>query len=232
MKFIKSPILHVILLTALTWLVFNRTLGSYFLADDFGEVAYISRIKDGGEIALIWANFTGNYMQIPSMAVWRPWLLISLLADYFVWGANPFGFYLTNLLSYNLGIVLYYFFLRKLTESFSPLRSGLSSLLCAALFAVSPLHCESISWVVGRVDIVSSVFYLAAVNLLFAATAHFDDREAKKYRSLMGFSLLSFVIAMWTKEMPIGLPVLAPVLFGVLELVYFFTSVWIWGFAP
>lgn len=213
MKFIKSPILHVILLIALTWLVFNRTLGSYFLADDFGEVAYISRIKDGGEIALIWANFTGNYMQIPSMAVWRPWLLISLLADYLVWGANPFGFYLTNLLSYNLCIVLYYLFLRKLTESFSPLRSGLSSLLCAALFAVSPLHCESISWVVGRVDIVSSVFYLAALNLLFAATAHFDDREPKKYRSLMAFSLLSFVIAMWTKEMPIGLPVLAPVLF-------------------
>lgn len=213
MKFIKSPILHILLLTAITWLVFHRTLGSYFLADDFGEVAYISRIKDGGEIALIWANFAGNYMQIPSMAVWRPWLLISLLCDYLAWGANPFGFYLTNLLSYNFCIILYYFVLRKLTASFSVLRSGLTSLLCAALFAVSPLHCESISWVVGRVDIVSAVFYLIALNLLFAAAARFDDSEPKKYRSTMAFCLLSFVIAMWTKEMPIGLPVLAPVLF-------------------
>src|ERR1700678_3651935 len=91
-----NPYLHLLLLALVVFFTFNRTLGSYFIADDFGEVAYVSQIA-GGNLALLWSNFSVNYMQIPSMSVWRPWLLVSLLTDFIVWGANPFGYYLTNM---------------------------------------------------------------------------------------------------------------------------------------
>jgi hypothetical protein len=68
--------LHLVVLTAIIWAVFGRTLSGYFLADDFGEILYVSRIA-AGQWNLLWSNFTGNYMQIPGMAVWRPWLIVS-----------------------------------------------------------------------------------------------------------------------------------------------------------
>ena len=140
--------LHLVALSILVWFCFSRTLSTYFLADDFGEIAYVSRIMHG-EPGLIWLNFTGNFMQIPSMSVWRPWLLISLLADFVIWKANPIGYYLTNLLSYNTAVLLFYWLLRQMTRTWSSTRSGATALLGSCLFAASPLHCESISWVVG-----------------------------------------------------------------------------------
>ena len=126
-------LIHLLFLTALTWFIFNRTLGTYFLADDFGEIAYVSRIV-GGEYGLIWLNFTGNFMQIPSMSVWRPWLLMSLLFDYLLWGTNPFGYYLTNLLSYNAVVLLFYWFIRQITAAWTSTRSGAAALFASALF--------------------------------------------------------------------------------------------------
>ncbi|HNG73411.1 MAG TPA: hypothetical protein PLY72_03070 [Candidatus Obscuribacter sp.] len=202
-------LIHLLFLTALTWFIFNRTLGTYFLADDFGEIAYVSRIV-GGEYGLIWLNFTGNFMQIPSMSVWRPWLLMSLLFDYLLWGTNPFGYYLTNLLSYNAVVLLFYWFIRQITAAWSSTRSGAAALFASAIFLASPLHCESVSWVVGRVDIVSALFYLLSLNLFLLAKAVFPIKS--RYRLYLTLALTSFVLAMWTKEMPIGVPVLLPFL--------------------
>lgn len=193
-----------VVLTAIVWLVFSRTLGSYFLADDFGEIAYVNRICNG-ELGLIWVNFSGNFMEVPSMSVWRPWLLMSLLFDFLIFKANPVGFYLTNLLSYNTVVLLLYWLLRMLTKSAQPLRSTLAAFFAAALFAVSPLHCESVSWVVGRVDIVCCVFYLLSL-CLFVRSETASKNSAKW---LTVGSIVSFWLGMWTKEMAIGASVMA-----------------------
>ncbi|CAN5251387.1 hypothetical protein BH11CYA1_BH11CYA1_47950 [soil metagenome] len=203
--------LHLVLLTGLVWLVFARTIGSYFLADDFGEIAYVNRIYNG-EIDLLWLNFTSNFMSVPGMSVWRPWLLVSLFIDFIIWKANPVGFYLTNVLSYNATVVLLYWLMRMLTRSAGAARSCLTAFLTAALFAVSPLHCESVSWVVGRVDVVCAVFYLLCLCLFCQADKVASLSDRKPYRALVVSYLICFWISIWTKEMTIGAPVLAPAL--------------------
>jgi len=100
-----NPLCHIAILTAVVWLVFSRTLGSYFLADDFGEVSYASHIF-AGDYHLLWSDFTGNFMRVPGMAVWRPWLMVSLFTDFCLWRAQATGYYLTNLLSYNLVVII------------------------------------------------------------------------------------------------------------------------------
>ncbi len=204
------PIFHIVLLTTLVWLVFGRTLGSYFLADDFGEIAYASHIF-AGDYGLLWSDFTSNFMRVPGMAVWRPWLMVSLLLDFCFWRTNAFGYYLTNLLSYNLAVVLFYWLVRSLSlKGDQKQRGTLVAAMAAALFAVSPLHCESVSWVVGRVDIVCAVFYLACLNLSIAA-------ERGRYRLLISLTVVCFWLAMWTKEMAVGAPVMVTaiyILFG------------------
>ncbi|MBS1989152.1 MAG: hypothetical protein JSS83_01470 [Cyanobacteria bacterium SZAS LIN-3] len=210
-KLALNPYLHLALLAVIVAATFSRTLGTYFLADDFGEIAYVSRIA-AGDLGMLAANFTGNYMQIPSMSVWRPWLLVSLLSDCLIWGANPFGYYLTNLLSYIAVTLNLYLLMRNLTSDWCRTRSALAGFFSALIFALSPLHCESVSWVVGRVDIVCAFFYLTCLNLFILAMKEDEKGSAKnpgKKQKLTVLSVMAFWLAMWTKEMAIGAPVLA-----------------------
>lgn len=202
----QGAILASLALSAVVWLIFGRTLTSYFLADDFGEVAYCARIF-AGHYDLIWANFTGNFMQIPSMAVWRPWLLVSLLIDHAIWGVNATGFYLTNILSFNVCVIELFVLVRMLAHRANPALANLAAFFAALLFAVSPLHSESVSWVVGRVDIVCGVFYLASLLCLMAG----EKKIANGARAtmLVVSSVVCWWLAMWTKEMAIGLPIVA-----------------------
>jgi hypothetical protein len=187
-------------LVALTCACFARSLTGYFLADDFGEVAYVARIA-GGQWDLIAANWTGNYMQIPGMAVYRPVFLMIILADYLVWHGQAVGYYITNL-AYYIGDVLALFLVcKKLTCRWGFRRSLLTGFLAAALFAVNPLHCESVSWMVGRVDICCAFFYL--LSLWF----YLDYRACRQTSRIIG-SVTCFWLGMLVKEMAIGLPIL------------------------
>lgn len=216
-RFLKDYRLHLLILTALVWLVFGRTPTSYFLADDFGEVRYVSEIA-AGNLGKIWLNFTGNFMQIPGMAVWRPWLLISLLCDFLIWRTNAFGYYLTNVLSFNAVVLLYYGLLKVLGRrqggGSKESKGSWGALLCASIFALSPLHCESVSWVVGRVDIICALFYLGALHMVLLAdqSSATDTKRTSQYALL---AALLFWLSIWTKEMSIGL---APIAFLLLFL--------------
>lgn len=191
--------LSLILLCVLS--VFGRTITSYFLADDFGEIHYLHRISTGN-LDLLVANFTGNYMQIHGMSVYRPFLLLSLLFDFIIWKTNAAGFYATNLLFYFLDAALLYLIVLKLGSSNSSQRNRLTALSASVLFAVSPLHCESVSWVLGRVDIVCAFFYLLSFLLVFQSLE-------KKSQKLTVFAIAAFISGLLVKEMAIGIPVIA-----------------------
>jgi hypothetical protein len=197
------PYVHIAFLLVLLLCTFARTLTSYFLADDFCEIAYVQEIFHGHP-EMFWSNFTGNYMQIPGMNVYRPWLLCSLVFDWLLYGAKAWGFYLTNLLYLFACVVAYYAVVKVLTKSFGSTRSSWCALFAATAFLVSPLHCESISWVVGRVDIITAFFYLVGLALFSQNILAKDDKN--RQRTIWG--VIAFVLALCTKEMAVGLPVI------------------------
>lgn len=191
--------LHIVVLLTLVWTCFGRTLSSYFLADDFAEVHYVSRIFNGAP-QLLWANFSGPYMQNASLRVFRPWMLMTQVFDFLIWKGNSVGFYLSNLLYFSGVVILLYVVVRQLTSNWGSWRSSLTALFSAALFASSPLHCESVSWVVGRVDVDCCFYYLLSLHLLLRG------RQAKSglYSAL---GVIAFWLALLTKEMAVGLPI-------------------------
>lgn len=209
---LANPLLHLALLTCLTLVLFGRSLGTYFLADDFGEVHYVHRIFHG-EPWLFWMNFAGNYMQIDGMSVLRPFLLLSLVIDYLFWHGNAFGYYLSNVSSYTGCVLLLYLFTRQMTGHWTKGRSSAAALAAAALFAANPLHCESVSWVVGRVDMLSAVFYLIGLN---AFLKMLDERShsGRAHAAIFwqALTVVSFWAGLLVKEMAIGLPVMVTVL--------------------
>ncbi len=192
--------LCALVLIAVVFATYGRTLTTYFLADDFGEVAYMARIA-AGEWHLFWQNWTGNFMQIPGMAVYRPFLLVSLLTDYLIWKGNAFGYYLTNMLYYTGDTILIFAIVRQFTKNWDVPRSLLAAFFSACLFAVSPLHCESVSWVVGRVDTACCFFSLSSIFCYLLG----------KERGHVGWtvgSIAFFTGGILFKEMAISVPIL------------------------
>jgi tetratricopeptide (TPR) repeat protein len=83
-----------------------------------------------------------------------PFTLISLMTDASLYGLNPFGFHLTNVLLHLVTAVLLLLALRSLTGSIW------RSTLVVLLFALHPLRVESVAWITERKDVLSGVFFM------------------------------------------------------------------------
>lgn len=188
-------------LVAMVVFCYRNTLNSYFLADDFGEVFYMSRIWNG-EWNLYWSDWISNTMNNPGMAVYRPWFITTLVIDYFFFHGNAAGYYASNIAYFAADVVLFYFVVRQLTSTWTPLRSLACSFAAAALFGLSPLHCESISWVGGRTDTICATFFLAGLLCFLLA-------RTRNSWLLTAGAVLAYTLGILTKEMAIGLPVVA-----------------------
>jgi hypothetical protein len=210
----SSYLLPTLLLTGIVFACFNRSLGSYFVADDFAQVAYASGICKGNWQALL-SNFTGNYMQIPVMKIYRPCLLLSFVFDFAFWQAKACGYFFTNIFSLIAVSAMLYYLLRELTSSWNTGRSIYFSILSAALFAANPLHCESISFISGRDNVISAFFYLLTLWC-------FVRKGRTKNKTFLLAGTIFFWPALLSKETAIGLPLVLTAI--VFFLPHLFTS--------
>ena len=88
------------------------------------------------------------------MGHWIPVTWLTLGLDYVVWGMNPFGYHLTNLLWHAASAALFYLVAGRLLElgmpSATPLMGGLGATAAALFFAIHPLRVESVAWITER----------------------------------------------------------------------------------
>lgn len=85
---------------------------------------------------------------------WIPVTRLSFLADAVIWGKNPLGYHITNVLFHAANVCLLYLVLRRMT------RANTRCAILAALFAVHPLHVESVAWISERKDVLSAFWLL------------------------------------------------------------------------
>jgi tetratricopeptide (TPR) repeat protein len=117
--------------------------------DDYHYVRNNPNVHVGLSVeGLSWA-FTNFYA-----IHWHPLTWLSLQLDYELHGLNPRGFHLTNLLLHAANAVLLFLALRWSTGNVWP------AAVVAALFAVHPLHVESVAWVTERKDMLSTLFWM------------------------------------------------------------------------
>jgi hypothetical protein len=138
---------------------------------------------------------------------------MTLGLDYLLWGMNPFGYHLTNLLLHAANAAVFYFVaLWILTLALpSPSERGHalagSASFAALLFALHPLRVESVAWVTERRDVLSGLFYLLTILVYLRAYA----RDARGRRSYW-LSLALFACALLSKSMAVSLPVVLLIL--------------------
>ncbi len=120
---------------------------------------------------------------------YRPLLALSFFADYRLWGLQPAGYHLTNILFHAAASALVCLLAWRLT---APRAAGA---LAGVLFALHPVHMESVAFTSGRVDVVAAAFTLGAVLLFLRGSPP----------SAIG-SAGCFAAALLMKEMALTLP--------------------------
>src|SRR5689334_22910296 len=116
-----------------------------------------------------WAFTTGYFCN------WHPLTWISFMLDSQIYGMNPRGFLLTNLFLHTANSILLFLLLKAMTKRFS------SSMLVAGLFALHPLHVESVAWASERKDVLSTFFFLCTL-LAYVRYVTFSTKPAHENR--------------------------------------------------
>ena len=177
-------------LFALTLAAYWQVLGHDFIAyyDDGDYVTDNPHIQAGltGE-TVRWA-FTTTWS-----ANWHPLTWISHAADCTLYRLNPEGHHLTSLLFHAANVVLLFLALSLMTGCFW------RSAFVAGLFAIHPLHVESVAWVAERKDVLSTFFWLLAM----LAYWHYARRPSiGRYAPV----LIAFALGLLSKPMLVTLP--------------------------
>ncbi len=142
-------------------LLTTAVVAAYRPVFDCGFVNYDdnSYVYDRNEVkgGLTWDHFKWAFANTETVN-WYPLTWISLQIDASIWGVGrPFGFHLTNLILHIADTLLLFWVLTRMTG-----RLGRSALV-AGLFALHPLHVESVAWITERKDVLSALFWMLAL---------------------------------------------------------------------
>lgn len=149
----KRTWLTCILLAALTWIVFGQGVGHSFVELDDGLIVTENpRVTNGLTLKGIADGFASFDNQF-----YTPLRVISHMLDWQLYGANAGGHHLTNILLHTVSTLLLFAALKSMTGS------HWRSAFVAAVFAVHPLHVESVAWISERKDTLSGVFFMLAL---------------------------------------------------------------------
>src|ERR1700690_421977 len=146
-------LLLVAVTLAVYWPVVHGDFLNYDDPDYFTSNAHVNTGFAPGNVA--WAFGAGPARN------WHPLTWLSLMLDAELFGPGPFGPHFTNLLLHTANAVLLFLLLQRLTAA------TWRSAFVAALFALHPLHVESVAWVAERKDVLCTFFGMLA--LLFYA---------------------------------------------------------------
>src|SRR5262245_16799149 len=147
-------------IAVLTFVVFAPAVHGQFVWDDTLNLSGNALYRGLGWPQLRWMFTTfhmGHYIPLT-------WMTFGL--DYLVWGTDPFGYHLTNVILHAANAVIVYFVARRVlaaTLSGGRMARALAASAVALLFPLHPLRAESVAWATERRDVLSALFYLLAV---------------------------------------------------------------------
>ena len=181
--------LALALIGAITVAVYWPVLQNGFI--DFDDDVYVTMnnaVRQGLTLkGLVW-SFTTFYA-----ANWHPLTWLSHMLDIELFNLNPVGHHATSLLLHTMNSLLLCTILYRLSGFIG------RSMFVAILFAIHPLHVESVAWIAERKDLLSTLFWLVA---LWAYLGYAQKQSLKRYLLVAFF----FALGLMAKQMLVTLP--------------------------
>jgi len=197
-KWLARPGFAETLATALAFLVYVPALGFQFVYDDKPQIiqnpaihawSYWQNYFTSHAWAELYPNVSGNY--------YRPLFLLWFRLNHALFGLNPKGWHLTTILCHVAATYMVFALVRRLAAE------RVIAFSAATLFALHPVHIESVAWVSGVTDPLLAIFLIGS----FLAFLRFRERNHWGWMSL---ALTLFALGLLEKETAI---VLGPLIF-------------------
>src|SRR5438876_6784972 len=183
-------IVTYLFLAAISLAVFGQTIRYDFVNfDDDLYVYNAPAIQTGLTVKGIALAFTS-----PHARNWHPLATISHMLDCQLYGLKAGGHHATNIVLHTIAVLLLFRVLRQMTGAVW------KSVVVAALFAVHPLHVESVAWVSERKDVLSAVFFLLMLD------AYVRYARAASITRYLAVAVL-FAAGLMSKPMLVSAPV-------------------------
>ncbi|MEW6668812.1 MAG: tetratricopeptide repeat protein [Thermodesulfobacteriota bacterium] len=181
--------LLLLALIALPLMTFSQVQDFEFVSlDDPVYVVNNPHVRNGLTFeGVLWA-FTTTHASF-----WHPLTWLSHMLDAEIYGLNPKGHHLNNLLLHMANTIVLFLVLKRMTGAIW------RSAFVAALFAIHPLHVESVAWVSERKDVLSTLFWMFTLG---AYVRYVERPSVRRYFPVVFF----FILGLMAKPMLVTLP--------------------------
>ena len=184
-----NPYLFLGGILLLTIIVYAGAMSHDFIYQ-FDDDLYVTNNPDIQ--AFTWGNIQKIFTK-PYVGLYLPLTMFSLMADYAVNGLNPQGYHIANLIFHLLNTVLVFILVRKLKPGIYV------ASVVAFVFALHPMHVESVVWISERKDVLYTLFYLTG---LIAWLRYIDKPSPGRYLATAGL----FVLSLLSKTVAVSFP--------------------------
>ncbi|MHC4649419.1 MAG: tetratricopeptide repeat protein [Planctomycetota bacterium] len=185
LPFVSAAALLVLMTLAAYW----PATSCGYIWDDDDYVHQNVLLRSTGGLGEIWLDVgaTPQYYPLVHTSYWL---------EYRLWEDDPRGYHVVNILLHALGAVLLWRVLKRLGVP--------GAWVAAAVFALHPVHVESVAWITERKNVLSGVFYLGSALLYLRFTLR--TGEDRPSRWLYAGALALFVCALLSKTVACSLP--------------------------
>ena len=190
----KSHIIYFGVIFLVTLGIYWNSLQGDFIWDDQGLILEsTSYLKE-------WRNIFSSFSRpfFGTTPFYRPLLLVSFICDYQLWGLNPFGFHLSNVLFHALNGCMVYLL------AFLLFKRRIFAFTAGLLFTSHPIQTEAVAWISGRNDVLLTFFSLITIVCFIT----WQQSEGKKRVFTYSGFLLGYCCVLLSKESGIIVPAL------------------------
>lgn len=188
--------------------VYANTLINGFVYDDYGTIVNNTFMKDFHNLPYL---FKKEYLAHSGEVTYRPVVTLTYFLDYALYGLNPWGYHLTNILLHAANSVLMFVFLNLLDGESKAKRSerlNTGALLAFLIFASHPVLTEAVNAISFREDLLAFFFYMAALSFYLIIRRNFISHRNSFIYFIYAVSCILYFLALLSKEMAATFPLI------------------------
>ena len=183
--------IFIFIILVITAVVYFKTLNFDFTNWDdktyLNENPFIKDLSSHGIAKIFSTAYFGNY---------HPLTTLSYTIEYYFFGLKPFIFHLINVLVHLVNCLLVFLLIKKLTNKIE------IPLITAFIFALHPMHVESVAWVAERKDVLYTLYFLA--SLIF----YIKFIKEKNNLKFLVVAFIFFILSLLSKSAAVTTPVI------------------------
>jgi tetratricopeptide (TPR) repeat protein len=194
----RFPVWLLILIAAVAILIFVRSLPYAFVYDDELQVLENPWIRDWSQVLRFFSTHVWAFARTQTISnYYRPLHMVTYAVAYSIGGLKPHVFHLINILIHALCSVT------VVLIGFRLSRNRYAGAAAGLLFALHPIHAESVTWISGITDPLCAAFYFPALYF------YLKDSQEDGNRAALILALGCFLGALFSKEMAFTFPIIA-----------------------